>query len=96
MQSSNLRLKLAVAAALAGTMAAPTAVQAQATRQVGRPIPRAFYLGRDLLASGLGVVPRLAASLAKATFSPDLMMTDSECLLVSEPVPPGRMASTIV
>jgi len=44
----------------------------------------------EILASGLGVVPRLAASLAKATFSPDLMMTDSECLLVSEPVPPGR------
>lgn len=43
----------------------------------------------EVLASGLGVVPRLAASLAKATFSPDLLMTDSECLLVSEPVPPG-------
>jgi glutaconate CoA-transferase subunit B len=43
----------------------------------------------EILASGLGVVPRLAASLAKSTFSPDLMMTDSECLLVVEPVPPG-------
>jgi len=32
MQSSNLRLRLAVAAALAGTMAAPTAVHAQAVR----------------------------------------------------------------
>ncbi|HET9063378.1 MAG TPA: ketoacid CoA transferase [Candidatus Binatia bacterium] len=43
----------------------------------------------EVLASGLGVVPRLAASLAKSSFSPDLMMTDSECLLVTEPVPPG-------
>jgi glutaconate CoA-transferase subunit B len=43
----------------------------------------------EVLASGLGVVPRLAASLAKCTFSPDLLMTDSECMLVSEPVPPG-------
>jgi glutaconate CoA-transferase subunit B len=43
----------------------------------------------EVLASGLGVVPRLAASLAKSTFSPDLLMTDSECMLVSEPVPPG-------
>ena len=43
----------------------------------------------EILASGLGVVPRLAASLAKSTFSPDLMMTDSESLLVTEPVPPG-------
>lgn len=43
----------------------------------------------EILASGLGVVPRLAASLAKSSFSPDLMMTDSECLLVTEPVPPG-------
>jgi glutaconate CoA-transferase subunit B len=43
----------------------------------------------ELLASGLGVVPRLAASLAKLTFSPDLLMTDSESVLVREPVPPG-------
>ena len=43
----------------------------------------------EILASGLGVVPRLAAGLAKLTFSPDLMMTDSESVLVTEPVPPG-------
>lgn len=45
--------------------------------------------GGEVLASGLGLVPRLAAGLAKLTFSPDLMMTDAECLLVSEPVPVG-------
>ncbi len=44
----------------------------------------------EVLASGLGVVPRLAAGLAKLTFSPDLLMTDAEALLVSEPVPIGR------
>jgi len=44
----------------------------------------------EVLASGLGLVPRLAASLAKLTFSPDLLMTDAECLLVAEPVPVGK------
>jgi glutaconate CoA-transferase subunit B len=43
----------------------------------------------EILASGLGVVPRLAAGLAWRTHSPDLMMTDSEASLVSEPVPIG-------
>ena len=43
----------------------------------------------EILASGIGLVPRLAAGLAKLTFSPDLLMTDSEAFLVSEPVPVG-------
>ncbi len=43
----------------------------------------------ELLASGIGVVPRLAASLAKLTHSPELMMTDAEAFLVEEPVPLG-------
>jgi len=43
----------------------------------------------EILASGIGVGPRLAASLAWRTHSPDLMMTDSESVLVSEPVPIG-------
>jgi glutaconate CoA-transferase subunit B len=43
----------------------------------------------EILASGIGLVPRLAASLAKLTFSRDLLMTDSEAMLVSEPVPVG-------
>ncbi|MFI5394097.1 MAG: CoA-transferase subunit beta [Candidatus Binatia bacterium] len=43
----------------------------------------------EILASGIGLVPRLAASLAKLTFSPDLLMTDSEAYLVAEPVPVG-------
>jgi glutaconate CoA-transferase subunit B len=43
----------------------------------------------EILASGIGVIPRLAAGLARLSFSPDLMMTDSEAMLVSEPVPVG-------
>ena len=43
----------------------------------------------EVLASGLGLVPRLAAGLARLTFSPDLLMTDAEALLVAEPVPVG-------
>jgi glutaconate CoA-transferase, subunit B len=43
----------------------------------------------EVLASGIGIVPRLAAGLAKVTHAPQLLMTDSECFLVSEPVPIG-------
>lgn len=43
----------------------------------------------EVLASGIGVVPRLGASLAKLTHSPELLMTDSETFLVSEPIPLG-------
>jgi glutaconate CoA-transferase, subunit B len=43
----------------------------------------------EVLASGLGLVPRLAASLARLTFAPDLLMTDGEAFLVAEPVPVG-------
>ncbi|MCC6849014.1 MAG: ketoacid CoA transferase [Deltaproteobacteria bacterium] len=44
----------------------------------------------EILASGLGLVPRLAAGLARLTFAPDLLMTDAECLLVAAPVPVGK------
>lgn len=43
----------------------------------------------EALATGIGVIPRLAASLAMCTFNPRLMMTDGEAYLVSEPVPLG-------
>ena len=43
----------------------------------------------EVLASGIGVIPRLGASLAKLTHTPELLMTDSEAYLVSEPVPLG-------
>jgi glutaconate CoA-transferase subunit B len=44
----------------------------------------------EVLATGITVVPRLAAGLAKATFNPALMMTDAEVFLVDEPVPVGK------
>lgn len=43
----------------------------------------------EVLASGIGVIPRLGASLAKLTHSPELLMTDSECFLVEDPIPLG-------
>ncbi len=43
----------------------------------------------EVLATGIGIVPRLAASLCMKTTNPDLMMTDSEAWVVSEPVPVG-------
>ena len=47
----------------------------------------------EVLATGIGLIPRLAASLAKMTHSPELMMTDGEAYLVSEPVPVGPRGS---
>ncbi len=49
----------------------------------------AFRGDGEILASGLGIIPRLGASLAKMTHAPELMMTDSESLLVEEPIPVG-------
>lgn len=43
----------------------------------------------EVLASGIGVVPRLGAGLAKLTHSLDLLMTDSEAYLVEDPIPLG-------
>jgi len=43
----------------------------------------------EVLATGIGVAARLAASVCMASINNDLMMTDSEAWLVSEPVPLG-------
>ena len=43
----------------------------------------------EVLATGIGIVPRLAASISMLSSNPDLMMTDSEAWLVQEPVPVG-------
>jgi glutaconate CoA-transferase subunit B len=43
----------------------------------------------EVLASGITTIPRLGASLAKLTHTPELLMTDSEAYLVAEPVPLG-------
>ena len=51
---------------------------------------KAFTGDGEVLATGIGVIPRLAASLAMKTSHPDLMMTDSEAWLLSEPNPLGK------
>lgn len=43
----------------------------------------------EVLASGMGLIQRIAASVAMAK-NPQLMMTDSEAYVVSEPVPVGK------
>ncbi|TAM33559.1 MAG: ketoacid CoA transferase [Rhodanobacter sp.] len=43
----------------------------------------------EVLATGIGIVPRLAASLCMASLNEDLIMTDSEAWVVREPVPVG-------
>jgi glutaconate CoA-transferase subunit B len=43
----------------------------------------------EVLATGIGLLPRLAASLSMCTNNPLMMMTDSEAYMVSEPVPVG-------
>lgn len=47
----------------------------------------------ELLATGIGPLPRIAASLAKLSFAPGLQMTDGECMLTEEPVPLGPRGS---
>jgi glutaconate CoA-transferase subunit B len=49
----------------------------------------AFRGGGEIVATGVGPVPRVAAGLAKLTHTPELMMTDGEAYLVEEPVPIG-------
>lgn len=49
----------------------------------------------EILASGIGTIPRLGAGLAKLTHSPELLMTDSEAYLVAEPVPLGPRGSYV-
>lgn len=56
----------------------------------------AFRHDGEVLATGIGVIPRLAASLAMKTFNPDLMMTDSEAWLLSEPNPLGARRDDFV
>ena len=56
----------------------------------------AFRNDGEILATGIGVIPRLAASLAMKTFNQDLMMTDSEAYLLSEPNPLGKRGEDFV
>ncbi len=50
---------------------------------------RAWENDGEVLATGIGLVPRLAASLCMRSINTALMMTDSEAWVVNEPVPVG-------
>lgn len=48
----------------------------------------------EVVAHAVGLVPTISARLARLTHSPDLVLTDGECFLMSEPPPLGGNAST--
>ena len=48
---------------------------------------RVFDNDGEVLATGIGLLPRLAASLAMRTSNPDLMMTDSQAFVLPSPNP---------
>ncbi|MEH6590806.1 MAG: ketoacid CoA transferase [Halioglobus sp.] len=56
----------------------------------------AFRHDGEILATGIGVIPRLAASLCMKTTNTDLMMTDSEAFLLSEPNPLGKRGEDFI
>jgi acyl CoA:acetate/3-ketoacid CoA transferase beta subunit len=47
----------------------------------------------EVVAHAVGLVPTISARLAKLSHSPDLVLTDGECFLMSEPQPLGKNAS---
>jgi len=55
-------------------------------------VAEAWRSNGELVATGIGTVPRIAAGLAKLTHSPEIMMTDGEAYLVEDPVPLGPRA----
>jgi glutaconate CoA-transferase subunit B len=57
---------------------------------------KAFSDEGEVLATGIGVIPRLAASLCMTADNTDLMMTDSEAFILAEPNPLGARAADFV
>lgn len=52
------------------------------------------YLGSgEVLAHAVGTIPTIGARLAKLTASPEIVLTDGEAFLMSEPPPLGRSAA---
>lgn len=47
----------------------------------------------ELLAHAVGTVPTIGARLAKLTHSPDIVLSDGEAFMMSEPPPLGKSAS---
>ena len=57
---------------------------------------KAFDNDGEVLATGIGVIPRLAASVSMSTNNTNLMMTDSEAYLLSEPNPIGSRSDEFI
>ena len=55
----------------------------------------AFRGDADRVVSPMGTVPRIGALLAKATFQPDLLLTDGEARILRDPVPLGTEADAV-
>jgi acyl CoA:acetate/3-ketoacid CoA transferase beta subunit len=49
----------------------------------------------EIFASGMGTIPMLAARLARASFEPDLLVSDGEAFFVAEDLPLGAAAEAI-
>ena len=47
----------------------------------------------EVMAHAVGLVPSISARLARLTHSPDLVLTDGECFLMSETPPLGKAAA---
>lgn len=47
----------------------------------------------EILAHAVGIIPTLGARLAKLTHSPDLVLSDGEAFMMSEPPPLGKTAA---
>lgn len=50
----------------------------------------------EVMATGIGPLPRLGASLAKASFNPALQITDGEAYYADAPIPPGKRVGPVV
>jgi acyl CoA:acetate/3-ketoacid CoA transferase beta subunit len=55
----------------------------------------AFRGDGEIFASGMGTIPMLGARLARATFEPDLMISDGEAFFVDGELPIGSTDKTI-
>ncbi len=55
----------------------------------------AFRGDGEIFASGMGVMPMLGARLARATFEPDLLVSDGEAFFVANDLPLGSTDSVI-
>ncbi|WP_069886668.1 CoA-transferase subunit beta [Streptomyces luteocolor] len=81
-----------------------TRTDPHAPRSTGRATTRAEYCviacaeawrgDGEVLASPMGTIPSVAARLARLTFSPDLLLTDGEALLIGD-VPAVGSASAV-